>query len=136
MGASLFRSRVDERGAAAVEMALLLPLLILLLLGIMEFGRAFNAQVTLTNAAREGVRVMAITNDKPQAEAAARRAASTLRVTPTDFTVAYSTSPDSDPAVCTSTRQVTMTVSYKLTSLTGLAGPFYMTGKGAMLCGG
>ena len=49
-------SRASERGAVAVEFALLAPVLIMILLGIMEFGRAYNAQVSLTNAAREGVR--------------------------------------------------------------------------------
>ena len=32
----------------------------------MEFGRAYNVQITLSNAAREGVRVMAINNSQPQ----------------------------------------------------------------------
>ncbi len=53
-------SKTTERGAVAVEFALLAPVLVMLLLGIMEFGRAYNAQVTLSSAAREGVRVMAI----------------------------------------------------------------------------
>ncbi|HUZ54815.1 MAG TPA: TadE family protein [Streptosporangiaceae bacterium] len=49
-----------DRGAAAVEFALLLPLLLLLLFGIIDFGRALNAQVTLTQAAREGARLTAL----------------------------------------------------------------------------
>ena len=56
-------SKTTERGAVAVEFALLAPVLVMLLLGIMEFGRAYNAQVTLSSAAREGVRVMAINNN-------------------------------------------------------------------------
>ncbi|MFJ6279823.1 TadE/TadG family type IV pilus assembly protein [Arthrobacter subterraneus] len=126
-----------ERGAVAVEMALLLPVLILLLLGIMEFGRVYNAQVTLTNAAREGVRVMAITNVRADAQTAATNAASTLRITSTNPTFTFTTSPTAtSPAVCVSGRQVTMTISYTLDSLTGIAGPFSMTGKGVMQCGG
>ena len=42
---------------AAVEFAFIVPLLILLVLGIAEFGRAFQVQGTLSAAAREGVRV-------------------------------------------------------------------------------
>lgn len=53
------RARGDD-GAAAVEFALVLPLLLLLLCGIIDFGRAFNARITLTHAAREGVRVYAL----------------------------------------------------------------------------
>src|SRR5437773_10844519 len=52
--------RAGERGAAAVEFALVLPLLLLILFGIIDFGRAYNAQVTLTQAAREGVRLAAL----------------------------------------------------------------------------
>jgi Flp pilus assembly protein TadG len=55
------RGRVrDDRGAAAVEFALLLPLLLLLVFGIIDFGRAINAQITITQAAREGARVLAL----------------------------------------------------------------------------
>jgi Flp pilus assembly protein TadG len=49
-----------DRGASAVEFALLLPVLLLLLFGIVDFGRAINAQITLTQAAREGARVAAL----------------------------------------------------------------------------
>ena len=49
-----------ERGAAAVEFALLLPVLLLLVFGIIDFGRALNAQITLTQAAREGARLAAV----------------------------------------------------------------------------
>jgi Flp pilus assembly protein TadG len=126
-----------ERGAVAVEMALLLPVLVLLLLGIMEFGRAYNAQVTLTNAAREGVRVMAITNVEADAVAAAKAAASTLKITDTNPTFTFTfTQGATSYTACAASRQVTMTMSYTLDSLTGIAGPFSMTGKGAMQCGG
>jgi Flp pilus assembly protein TadG len=49
-----------DRGAAAVEFALLLPVLLLILFGIIDFGRALNAQITLTQAAREGARLAAL----------------------------------------------------------------------------
>ena len=45
-----------ERGSALVELALALPMLILVLVGIVEFGRAVNAYVTISGAAREGAR--------------------------------------------------------------------------------
>lgn len=126
-------SRSNDDGAVAVEVALLLPVLVLLLLGIMEFGRAYNAQVTLTNAAREGVRVMAITNDADKARAAATTAASTLQpaLVSGNFTPA--------PSVCSAStvgESTTFTISYSLSTLTGIAGPFTLTGKGTMLCGG
>lgn len=54
------KQRPGERGAAAVEFALLLPLLLLVAFGIIDFGRALNAQITLTQAAREGARLEAL----------------------------------------------------------------------------
>ncbi|PYR71259.1 MAG: hypothetical protein DMF88_00460 [Acidobacteria bacterium] len=47
----------DERGAALVEMALTLPLMLLVSAGIFEFGRAYQTWQVLTNAAREGARI-------------------------------------------------------------------------------
>ena len=49
-----------DQGAAAVEMALVLPLLLVLLFGIIDFGRALNAQIMLTEAAREGARAASL----------------------------------------------------------------------------
>ena len=50
----------DERGAGLVEFAFVLPLFVLFVFGIVEFGRAYNAKVTLTAAVREGARTAAI----------------------------------------------------------------------------
>ena len=45
-----------ERGAAAVEFALILPLFLLLVLGTIDFGYYFFVSEVVTNAAREGAR--------------------------------------------------------------------------------
>lgn len=47
----------SERGAELIEMALILPLLLLVLLGIIDFGFLFQRYEVLTNAAREGARI-------------------------------------------------------------------------------
>jgi Flp pilus assembly protein TadG len=52
--------RRDDRGAAAVEFALVLPLLVLLIVGMIQFGFVFNAYITVTHAAREGARMAAV----------------------------------------------------------------------------
>ncbi len=52
--------RSDRRGQALVEFALTLPLLMLLLMGIVEIGRAWNMKQTLTDAAREGARLAVV----------------------------------------------------------------------------
>ncbi|MGE5485126.1 MAG: TadE/TadG family type IV pilus assembly protein [Ignavibacteriales bacterium] len=51
------RVHSGEKGTALVEMALVLPVFLLILLGIMEFGLAINAYVTVQHAAREGARL-------------------------------------------------------------------------------
>jgi Flp pilus assembly protein TadG len=50
----------EDRGAAAVELALLLPLLLVLIFGIIDFGRMLNAQISATEAAREAARSAAL----------------------------------------------------------------------------
>ncbi len=46
----------EERGAELMEFAILAPLLVMLLMGMIWFGRAYNTTQTLTRAAREGAR--------------------------------------------------------------------------------
>jgi hypothetical protein len=50
----------DDRGQSLVEFALLVPLFLFLLIGIFEFGRAWNIYQVVVNAAREGGRVAAL----------------------------------------------------------------------------
>lgn len=49
-------TRLGEAGQALVEIAIALPILLALLVGIFEFARAYNVQQVITNAAREGAR--------------------------------------------------------------------------------
>src|SRR5207344_1152 len=51
------RSHSNERGQALVETALVLPIVLLVAVGIFEFGRAYQTWQILTNAAREGARI-------------------------------------------------------------------------------
>ena len=53
-------ARRDEDGAAAVEFAFLLPLLVLLLFGFIQFGIALNTRIQATNAAREAARAAVV----------------------------------------------------------------------------
>jgi len=52
---------IDSRGQAIVELALVLFLLLLLVMGIFEFGRAMYIKNTLTHAARAGARAAVVT---------------------------------------------------------------------------
>jgi Flp pilus assembly protein TadG len=53
------RRRRGERGQALVELAVLTPILVLLLAGIVEVGDAFNAHMSVVNASRDGARLIA-----------------------------------------------------------------------------
>ncbi|UIJ34300.1 TadE/TadG family type IV pilus assembly protein [Allobranchiibius sp. GilTou73] len=124
-----------DRGAAAVEFALVAPLLILLVMGIMEFGRAYEAQTTLSGAARASVRVMALSNDPVAARTAAKNVASPS-ITLSDAQIAIS------PASCatsgtTAPATATVTITYPLSFFTNLFGSgVTLTGKGSMRCNG
>jgi len=52
----------SERGTAILETAMTLPLLLLVSVGIFEFGRAYQTWQVLTNAAREGARMAVLPN--------------------------------------------------------------------------
>lgn len=56
----------SERGQAIIELALTLPLLLLVVLGIFDFGFMFQRYEVVTNAAREGARVAVLPGYQPQ----------------------------------------------------------------------
>lgn len=53
----IWRRLRSDRGNELIEAALILPLLLLIAVGIFEFGRAYQTEQILTNAAREGARL-------------------------------------------------------------------------------
>ena len=56
----------NERGAALLETAVTLPLVLLVTVSIFEFGRAYQTWQVLTNAAREGARVAILSDSNDQ----------------------------------------------------------------------
>jgi len=123
-----------ERGASAVEFGLIIPILLILVLGIIEFGHAFQVQGTLSAAAREGARAMALRNDQGQAKSAVRQAASALDPDITDAQISIS------PAACptgVTTTNVRLTIDYPMPFLTHFFGASIdMSGTGVMRCQG
>ena len=125
----------DEHGASAVEFAFIVPLLLVLVLGIAEFGHAFQVQGTLSAAAREGARVMALQNDPAAARAAVRDAAPTLDPAVTDAQITVA--PTACPPTSTATTNVRVTVDYPMPFLTDFFGArIDLTGTGVMRCNG
>ena len=125
--------RHRDDGAAAVELALVLPLLLLLLFGIVDFGLMLNSQIVVTSAAREGARAYVFTGSETTAKARVASASSNL-----SGTVNATVTP------CTG-GQVTVVTTYEysfVTPLSAVAGFFdgdlddtvTLTGKGVMSC--
>lgn len=54
------RRKKGEKGQSLVEFALLVPIFLLLLFAIVDFGMGFYSWITITNAAREGARLGAV----------------------------------------------------------------------------
>lgn len=98
--------RKEERGQALIEMALILPILLLLLSGIVEMGRVGYAYVTVNNAARVGARVASIGGTDQDITTAVIQAAPILD--PANVTVQISPTPSERQ----SGGQVTIQVSY------------------------
>lgn len=124
-----------ERGAAAVEMALLLPVLAMILLAIMEFGYAFFIQASVAGAARVGIRDYVIHFTELDAKDTAVDMAKSGLPDPSSL-VSATFSPD-----CVDGAQSTLIITYRYHSLTGLLDGILgsnvnVTGKGSMQCGG
>jgi Flp pilus assembly protein TadG len=93
-----------NRGQSVIEFALVLPLLLLVLFGITEFGRAWMTVSVLTSAAREGCRLAVVTApDVPAVTARVTDVCNSAGVTPSSITI-------TPPAASDPTRRVTVTV--------------------------
>jgi Flp pilus assembly protein TadG len=126
------RKRRDERGAAVVEFALILPVLVLFVFGIVEFGRAYSARIELTAAVREGARAVALGGTTADADTATKNGAPGL----TRDQIAVSTA-----AVCTGTTpppnaSVSATYPFQYTIPLFRTGTWTLRATGVMRCGG
>lgn len=107
----------DCRGQAVLELALILPLLLLLLFGIVESGRLGNAYLAVTHAARHGVRYGAVGASDHEIAERVRAAASPLAGG--NVTVQVS------PAQRRAGQDITVTVNYPLRLYMPLAGQLF-----------
>jgi Flp pilus assembly protein TadG len=122
----------DERGAAVVEFALILPILVLFVFGIVEFGRAYSARIELTGAVREGARAVALGKDGIAATQAAApgldwRSGGPGSVTPNACVGVATPPPD---AIVTATYRFDYTIPLFRT------GSWTLKATGVMRCGG
>jgi Flp pilus assembly protein TadG len=122
-----------DRGAAVVEFALVVPILLMLVFGIIEFGRLYSIQTSITAAARAGARVMALDNNATTAKAAASSAAQPYTVTANQIVLA----PAACPSPNTTNANVTVTINYPVNLLSGWFGTsITLKGTGVMRCNG
>jgi Flp pilus assembly protein TadG len=116
----------------------MLPVLLLLVFGVIDLGRALNAQITLTQAAREGVRLAALSESNVVSRTQAA-ATGLSGVTVTVTACASGAGPSSDATV-----EVSYPFSFitplsaiaKLVGGSGLASSFTLTATEVMACEG
>ena len=103
----------ESRGNAVVEMALVLPILLLLVFGITEFGRAWMTMNILQTASREGARLAVVTGpDEAGVIARVTAVCNAAAIEPTDVSV---DGPDIDDPE----RKVTVVVTADFNVVTG-----------------
>ena len=108
--------RASQSGQAVIELALTLPLLLVIVMGIFDFGLMFQRYEVLTNAAREGARVGVLPNyTTADAQARAQQYLTSGGLTGSaTFTIAVAPSPPFGIQAKT-VNQVTVTVAYPYT---------------------
>jgi Flp pilus assembly protein TadG len=118
--------RRNRRGAAAVEFAFVAPVFILLVFGMIEFGRAIMVQQVMTNAAREGARVAVLDSTTPTHDTVVSKvttylqnsgiSGATVTLNPTEPTA--STVKNGDP--------ITVTITIPYTSVSWMPSPWFL----------
>lgn len=141
-----FHHHDQTRGQALVEFALILPIFILLLVGILDFGRAIYGYNTVNNAAHEAVRVGIVDQNSSAITARAVKHAVALGLTTSDVTLKFLQPDYTGDGVTNDCAPgqvlplgprlgcvVEVTVTYQFTAATpiigNLVGPLTLTGK-------
>ncbi|MFZ9894988.1 MAG: TadE/TadG family type IV pilus assembly protein [Burkholderiaceae bacterium] len=118
-----------EKGAVALEFALILPTLLILVMGIIEFGRAYNTVISLNGAAREGARVLALCGTSSPCEGVVEAVENSAVLDLADDAVSEEPCASAgDPASVLVDKDFDSLIPYLPFSIT-------LTGKGTMRCG-
>jgi len=118
------RTGKREGGQSLVEFALVLPIFLLVLFSIVDFGMAFHAWITVTNSAREGARLGAVRAPATDIEQRVRDTADSLDQ---DDLVVTVTNAEGDPG-----DSVVVDVSYGYTLITPVADVLSMISGGTI----
>jgi Flp pilus assembly protein TadG len=119
-----FKHRKKRKGAAAVEFALVAPVFVLLVFGMIEYGRMVMVQQVITNASREGARRAVLDG------VTASDVSNTVTTYLTNGAVsgATVTMNPANPSSAASGDPVTVTVSVPYTAVSWLPSPFFLGG--------
>lgn len=110
----------NNRGQALVEFALILPILLLLIVGAMEFGLIIHQYMVVTEAAREGARSAAVGGSDGVVTSVVTTAAS--QIPANQLTISVS------PGTRVRGNGVTVTVGTPVHTITKLISPFFPAG--------
>ena len=97
-----------NHGQGLAEFALVLPILLVLLFGITEFGRVYGSKLIAQNASREGARYAAVHTDKTEEEIEEKAEASALITSPDKGVADATKDPSTGEVTVKVTRYVTI----------------------------
>lgn len=109
----------NESGQALVEMAIILPILLILLFGIIEYGRGFAAYLAVATASREGARIATVGGTDSEINSAVTQRTSAMRLDSAKLTISIT------PTSCSRTRGASVTV--EVTYLVPMYDPIFTT---------
>lgn len=104
----------NEKGQSLVEFALVLPILLLLVLGMLEYGWMLNAKISVTGAAREGARASSVLGEDNISQAYTIASAAANKY------MGIGTLDAGDVTVTVSSDSVTVSISHEKEPLIGL----------------
>ncbi|WP_273834373.1 TadE/TadG family type IV pilus assembly protein [Guptibacillus sedimenti] len=119
----------SEKGQSMVEFALVLPILVMLLFGIIDFGRIFHTYLAIDHASREAARTASIGENDAAIVSTAVASASSIHLTAGQVAV-------SPGGTKSSGSDVTVTITYPISFLTpvvsNLTGPITLSSSTVM----
>jgi hypothetical protein len=115
----------NKKGAALVELALILPLLLLIVFGIVEFGRALFITNTLNNAARYGARLAVVSTTPLNVASLKTEIKNHTPLSAADLNLIEINFPNSSPSSGTA---VTVTARLPFTPIIPLMAEFFPSG--------
>jgi Flp pilus assembly protein TadG len=120
--------RSKRPGVAAVEFAVILPFVMVLFLGMIEFGRVLMVQQIITNAAREGCRYAVLPGSTvSSSQTVVTTYLSNSSITLSSPSTQVTVSPD--PSTAAQGTSITVTVTVPFNSVSWLPTPLFMGGK-------